>query len=122
MRAIPRFSLRVRPFRGSQRPPKRTPRGYCLLETRFFPRHFRGTCVAVENGVSRQARNGGLEMRTQFRIAIAAAALLAGLSLAGASRANAGVSFRGTFPLPHGSISIGIVDPTFVVGAFVPYG
>ncbi len=61
-------------------------------------------------------------MSTQFRIAIAAAALMAGLSFAGASRANAGVSFRGTFPLPHGSISIGIGDPTFGVGAFVPYG
>ena len=61
-------------------------------------------------------------MRTQFRIAIAAAALMAGLSFAGASRANAGVSFQGTFPLPHGSISIGIGNPAFGVGAFVPYG
>ena len=61
-------------------------------------------------------------MRTQFRIAVAAAALMAGLSFAGASRANAGVSFRGTFPLPHGSISIGIGNPAFGVGAFVPYG
>ena len=61
-------------------------------------------------------------MKNGYRIAIAAAALTAGLAFAGASRANAQVSFRGSFPLPHGRISIGIGDPAFRVGAYVPRG
>ncbi|MEO8431730.1 MAG: hypothetical protein ABI592_09505 [Acidobacteriota bacterium] len=61
-------------------------------------------------------------MKNGLRIAFASAALTAGLAFAGASRANAQVSFRGSFPLPHGRISIGIGDPAFRVGAFVPRG
>ncbi len=61
-------------------------------------------------------------MKNGFRIAIASAALTAGLAFAGASRANAQVSFRGSFPLPHGRISIGIGDPAFRVGSYAPRG
>ena len=61
-------------------------------------------------------------MRNALRYSLISAALLAGLAVTGGSRANAGVSFSGTFPLPHGQISIGIGDPYFHVGAFVPVG
>ena len=61
-------------------------------------------------------------MKNGFRIAIASAALMVGLSFAGASLASAQVSFEGTFPLPHGVISIGIGDPAFRIGAYVPLG
>ena len=59
-------------------------------------------------------------MRNVLRHVVISAALLAGLAVTGGSRADAGVSFSGTFPLPHGQISIGIGDPYFHVGAFVP--
>ena len=61
-------------------------------------------------------------MRNVLRHVVMSAALLAGLAVTGGSRAQAGVSFSGTFPLPHGQISIGIGDPYFHVGAFVPVG
>ena len=61
-------------------------------------------------------------MRNVLRYVVISAALLAGLAVTGGSRADAGVSFSGTFPLPHGQISIGIGDPYFHVGAFVPVG
>lgn len=61
-------------------------------------------------------------MRNAFRYVIMSAALLAGLAVTGGSRVEAGVSFSGTFLLPHGQISIGIGDPYFRVGAFVPVG
>jgi hypothetical protein len=61
-------------------------------------------------------------MRNVLRQVVISAALLAGLAVTGGSRAQAGVSFSGTFPLPHGQISIGIGDPYFHVGAFVPVG
>jgi hypothetical protein len=47
---------------------------------------------------------------------------MAGLAVAGASRADAQVSFQGVFPLPNGSVSLSIGDPTFGVGTYVPYG
>jgi hypothetical protein len=62
------------------------------------------------------------QMRNALRHVVMPAALLAGLAVTGGSRAHAGVSFSGTFPLPHGQISIGIGDPYFHVGAFVPVG
>ena len=61
-------------------------------------------------------------MRNVLRHVVMSAAVLAGLAVTGGSRAHAGVSFSGTFPLPHGQISIGIGDPYFQVGAFVPVG
>jgi hypothetical protein len=61
-------------------------------------------------------------MRNVLRYGVMSAVLLAGLAVTGGSRADAGVSFSGTFPLPHGQISIGIGDPYFHVGAFVPGG
>ena len=59
-------------------------------------------------------------MKNVLRYVVMSAALTAGLAVTGGSRADAGVSFSGTFPLPHGQISIGIGDPYFRVGAFVP--
>lgn len=61
-------------------------------------------------------------MKTGIRIALASAAMVAGLAVAGASPAGAQVRVSGSFPLPHGRISIGIGDPFFRVGAYVPYG
>jgi hypothetical protein len=61
-------------------------------------------------------------MRNVLRYAVMSAALLVGPAVTSASRADAVVSFSGTFPLPHGQISIGIGDPYFHVGAFVPVG
>jgi hypothetical protein len=61
-------------------------------------------------------------MRNVLRYVVISAVLVAGLAVTGASRAQAGVSFSGTFPLPHGQISIGIGDPYFHVGAYVPAG
>ena len=59
-------------------------------------------------------------MKTALRIAIVSIALTAGLAVTGGSRAEAQVSFQGSFPLPHGSLSIAIGDPAFAVGAYVP--
>jgi hypothetical protein len=63
-------------------------------------------------------------MKNALRYVVMSAALVAGLAVMGGSHANAGVSFGfgGTFPLPHGQISIGIGDPYFHVGAYVPVG
>jgi len=61
-------------------------------------------------------------MKNALRFAAISAAMAAGLAFTGASRAQAGVSISGTFPLPHGVISIGIGDPFFQVGAYVPAG
>jgi hypothetical protein len=63
-------------------------------------------------------------MRNALRYVVTSAALLAGLAVMGGSSADAGVSFGfgGTFPLPHGQISIGVGDPYFHVGAYVPVG
>jgi hypothetical protein len=61
-------------------------------------------------------------MNRSLRIALGSAALVAGLAVAGTSPAAAQVSFSGSFPLPHGRISIGVGDPYFSVGSYVPYG
>ena len=61
-------------------------------------------------------------MTRGFRIALGSAVLVAGLALAGAAPANAQVRFEGSFPLPHGRLSIGVGDPAFAVGGYVPYG
>jgi len=61
-------------------------------------------------------------MKRSLRIALGSAALVAGLAVAGTSPAAAQVSFSGSFPLPHGQISIGVGDPYFSVGSYVPYG
>jgi hypothetical protein len=59
-------------------------------------------------------------MRKGLRIALATAAVAAGLAFAGASPARAQVQFGGSFPLPHGRISIGFGDPYFPVGSYAP--
>jgi hypothetical protein len=61
-------------------------------------------------------------MNKKLRIALGSAALATGLALAGAAPASAQVAFGGTFPLPHGSISIGVGAPAFPVGGYAPYG
>ena len=61
-------------------------------------------------------------MKNVLRHVVTSAALVAGLAVTGAARADVGVSFSGTFPLPHGQISIGVGDPYFHVGAVVPVG
>ena len=63
-----------------------------------------------------------MKMKNVLRHVVTSAALVAGLAITGVSRTDAGVSFGGTFPFPHGQISIGIGDPYFHVGAFVPVG
>jgi hypothetical protein len=60
-------------------------------------------------------------MQRAIRIAVGSAALVAGLGIAGASAANAQVRFRGSFPLPHGRISVN-VGHSFPIGGYVPYG
>ena len=60
-------------------------------------------------------------MKRVLRIAVGSAALVAGLAIAGASAANAQVRFRGSFPLPHGRISVN-VGHSFPIGGYVPYG
>jgi hypothetical protein len=67
------------------------------------------------------------EMKRAIRIALGFAVLAGGLAVAGASTANAQVRFEGSFPLPHGQISIGVGDGGygrggFGVGSYVPYG
>ena len=61
-------------------------------------------------------------MKNVLRHVVMSAALFAGLAVTGGSRADAGVTFSGTIPLPHGQISIGIGDPYLHVGASVPVG
>lgn len=60
-------------------------------------------------------------MSRAIRIAVGSAALAAGLAIAGASPANAQVRVRGSFPLPHGRISVDI-GHGFPIGGYVPYG
>lgn len=60
-------------------------------------------------------------MSRAIRIAVGSAALAAGLAIAGASTANAQVRVRGSFPLPHGRISVNI-GHGFPIGGYVPYG
>jgi hypothetical protein len=61
-------------------------------------------------------------MKKAIRITLGSAVLAGGLAVVGASPANAQVRFEGSFPLPHGRISIGVGDPRFGVGSYVPYG
>lgn len=61
-------------------------------------------------------------MNKVIRIALGSAVLAAGLAVAGAAPAAAQVRFEGSFPLPSGRISIGVGEPAFSVGAFVPQG
>ncbi|MEP6801475.1 MAG: hypothetical protein ABJC07_06035 [Acidobacteriota bacterium] len=61
-------------------------------------------------------------MTKGFRIAFVTAAVAAGVAFAGASPAQAQVGFSGSFPLPHGRISIGIGAPEFAIGTYVPNG
>lgn len=59
-------------------------------------------------------------MKKGFRIALATAAVAAGMAMTAPSSAQAQVAFSGSFPGPHGRISVGFGDPYFPVGAFVP--
>lgn len=67
-------------------------------------------------------------MSRAIRIAVGSAALAAGLAIAGASPASAQVRVRGSFPLPHGRISVNIGGGgyggygAFPIGGYVPYG
>jgi hypothetical protein len=61
-------------------------------------------------------------MKKSIRIALGSAVLAGGLAVVGASPANAQVRFEGSFPLPHGRISIGVGGVGFGVGSYVPYG
>ncbi|HEY3174106.1 MAG TPA: hypothetical protein VGK86_16180 [Thermoanaerobaculia bacterium] len=72
-------------------------------------------------------------MQKAIRIVVGSAALVAALAFFVPSRAQAQVRFYGRFPLPHGSISVGVGDPyyggygyygyrAFPVGSYVPYG
>ena len=81
-------------------------------------------CVGARIAIGRAVRSAvrRIAMKNALRFAVISATIVAGLALTGASRAQAGVSISGTFPLPHGVISIGIGDPYFHVGAYVPVG
>lgn len=61
-------------------------------------------------------------MKRTPRIGLAMAALGLVLALVGPSAAHAQVSFFGRFPLPHGTLSIGVGSPAYRVGSYVPYG
>lgn len=61
-------------------------------------------------------------MKKTIRIALGSTVLATGLAFAGASPANAQVRFEGSFPLPHGRISIGGGNVGLSVGAYVPDG
>lgn len=61
-------------------------------------------------------------MTRVFRIAIGSGVLATGLAVAGASTASAQVRVRGSFPTPHGRISVDIGHGAFPVGRHVPYG
>jgi hypothetical protein len=73
------------------------------------------------------------KMSRAIRIAVGSAALAAGLMVAGASAANAQVRVRGSFPLPHGRISVNVGGggyggydgygyDGFPIGGYVPDG
>ena len=59
-------------------------------------------------------------MNKAIRIALGSAALATGLAFAAAPPANAQVRFEGSFPLPHGRITVG--GGGFSVGSYVPEG
>ena len=59
-------------------------------------------------------------MSRTIRKSLAAAGFFAALALGGAQAAQGQVFFSGTFPVPHGHVSIGIGAPAFVVGGYVP--
>lgn len=59
-------------------------------------------------------------MKKAVRIALGSAALATGLAFAGASPANAQVRFQGSFPLPHGRISVGVGGGGLSIGSYVP--
>ena len=74
-------------------------------------------------------------MSRAIRIAIGSAALVAGLAVAGASPASAQVRVWGSFPVPHGRVSVNIGGGgygyggygyggygAFPIGGYVPYG
>ena len=57
-------------------------------------------------------------MNKAIRIALGSAALATGLAFAAAPPANAQVRFEGSFPLPHGRVTVG--GGGFSVGSYVP--
>lgn len=59
-------------------------------------------------------------MKKSLRIALATAAVAAGVALTAPSTASAQVRFSGSFPAPHGRVSVRFGDPFFRVGSFVP--
>ena len=61
---------------------------------------------------------GEAQMNKAIRIALGSAALATGLAFAAAPPANAQVRFEGSFPLPHGRITVG--GGGFGVGSYVP--
>jgi hypothetical protein len=61
-------------------------------------------------------------MRIAIRSSLTAAVVAAALALAAAPAANAQVRFQGSFPLPHGRLSINLPDPFFPLRSFVPDG
>ncbi len=61
-----------------------------------------------------------VEMKNGFRIALGTAALAAGLAFAAPTPAAAQVAFEGSFPAPHGRVSVRFGDPFFGVGTYVP--
>jgi len=60
-------------------------------------------------------------MKKAIRIALGSGGLAAGFAFAAAPAASAQVRIRGSFPLPHGRISVSIGD-RFPIGGYVPYG
>jgi hypothetical protein len=61
-------------------------------------------------------------MTKAFRIAMGSGVLVAGLAVAGTSTASAQIRVRGSFPTPHGRISVDIGHGGFPVGGYAPYG
>ncbi|HKD12390.1 MAG TPA: hypothetical protein VKE50_09955 [Thermoanaerobaculia bacterium] len=59
-------------------------------------------------------------MSERIRRSLAAAGFVAALALGGVQTAQGQVFFQGSFPVPHGHISIGIGAPPFVIGGYVP--
>jgi len=59
-------------------------------------------------------------MTKRINRVLGSAVLVGGLALAATSKANAQVSFRGSFPLPHGRISISAGDPVYQAGSYAP--
>jgi hypothetical protein len=61
-------------------------------------------------------------MSKLVRSSLGAALVAIGFALASAPAAEAQVRFQGSFPLPHGRITIGLPDPFFPLRSFVPDG